>query len=68
MRTFLAFVCPPAAVLLLGKPSQGAVNCLLTRMLYLPGLLHALSVVGQYETERRNETLMRLISRYERAV
>jgi uncharacterized membrane protein YqaE (UPF0057 family) len=66
MRTFLAFVCPPAAVLLHGNPSQGAVNCLLTLMLYLPGVLHALSVVGQYETDRRNETLMRLISRYEK--
>ncbi len=66
MRTFLAFVCPPAAVLLHGNPSQTAVNCLLTLMLYLPGVLHALYVVGQYQTERRNETLMRLIGRYER--
>jgi hypothetical protein len=29
-------------------------------------VLHALSVVGRYETERRNETLMRVIARYER--
>jgi uncharacterized membrane protein YqaE (UPF0057 family) len=62
MRTFLAFVCPPAAVLLSGKPSQGAVNCLLTLMLYVPGVCHALSVVGQYQTDKRNETIMRLVS------
>jgi uncharacterized membrane protein YqaE (UPF0057 family) len=66
MRTLLAILCPPAAVLLLGKPAQGAINCFLTLLLYFPGVLHALSVVSQYETERRNETLMRLVSWYER--
>ena len=30
------------------------------------GVLHALSVVSSYETERRNEALMRHISRYEK--
>jgi uncharacterized membrane protein YqaE (UPF0057 family) len=66
MRTLLAVLCPPAAVLLLGKPAQGATNLFLTTLLYVPGMIHALSVVSQYETDRRNETLMRLVSRYER--
>jgi hypothetical protein len=34
-------------------------------MLYLPCVLHAPAVVGQYETESRNETLLGAISRYE---
>jgi len=64
MRTILAVLCPPAAVLSTGKPAQGAVNLALTLLLYVPGLLHALSVVSRYETDRRNETLVRLVSRY----
>jgi uncharacterized membrane protein YqaE (UPF0057 family) len=65
MRVLLAILCPPAAVLLLGKPSQSAINLFLTLLLYFPGMLHALSVVNQYKTERRNETLMRVVSRYD---
>jgi uncharacterized membrane protein YqaE (UPF0057 family) len=65
MRTLLAVVCPPAAVLLLGKPYQGVINLALTLLLYVPGVLHALSVVSHYNTQRRNETLMRLVSLYD---
>ena len=64
MLFFLAVLCPPAAVLVLGKPSQGAINLGLTLLLYIPGLLHALSVVRRYKIQRRNETLMRLASLY----
>jgi uncharacterized membrane protein YqaE (UPF0057 family) len=66
MLSLLAILCPPAAVLLLGKPSQTALNVALTLLLYVPGMLHALSVVSQYRTERRNETLMRLVALYEK--
>jgi uncharacterized membrane protein YqaE (UPF0057 family) len=66
MLSLLAILCPPAAVLLLGKPSQGALNVVLTLLLYVPGMIHALSVVSHYKTERRNETLMRLVALYEK--
>ncbi len=62
MLTLLAFLCPPAAVLTIGKPSQGALNLGLTLLLYFPGLLHALAVIDQHKTELRNETLTRLVS------
>jgi uncharacterized membrane protein YqaE (UPF0057 family) len=64
MLHLLAILCPPAAVALLGKPSQCALNLFLTLLLYFPGLLHALHVVEQYRTQRRNELLMRLVSQY----
>ncbi len=65
MLFLVAVLCPPAAVMFLGKPSQGAVNLGLTLMLYFPGLLHALSIVSQYKIQQRNETLMRLVSLYD---
>jgi uncharacterized membrane protein YqaE (UPF0057 family) len=64
MLCLLAVLCPPATVLLLGKPSQAAVNLGLTLLLYFPGLLHALYVVRQYKIQQRNEILTRLVSRY----
>jgi uncharacterized membrane protein YqaE (UPF0057 family) len=64
MHLLLAVLCPPAAVLLLGKPSQTVVNLGLTLLLYFPGLWHALSVVDRHKTRRRNETLVRLVTRY----
>ncbi len=64
MLLLLAILCPPAAVLLLGKPSQCAMSVFLTLLFYFPGMFHALHVVGQYRTTRRNEILMRLASRY----
>jgi uncharacterized membrane protein YqaE (UPF0057 family) len=64
MYHILAILCPPAAVLLLGKPSQTALNLGLTLLLYFPGVWHALSVVDQHKTQRRNDTLTRLVTRY----
>jgi uncharacterized membrane protein YqaE (UPF0057 family) len=61
MLTVLAVLCPPAAVIAIGKPSQGVLNLGLTLLLYFPGLLHALVIIGQYKTHQRNETLMRLV-------
>jgi uncharacterized membrane protein YqaE (UPF0057 family) len=64
MLYLLAVLCPPAAVLFTGKPGQAAANVGLTLLLYFPGLAHALSVVGQYRVQRRNETLTRLVTTY----
>jgi uncharacterized membrane protein YqaE (UPF0057 family) len=63
MLTLLAILCPPLAVLLVGRPSQAAANVGLTLLLFVPGARHALAVVDQYETARRNATLLRLIVR-----
>ena len=60
MLTALAVLCPPLAVLAAGRLSQAAANVGLTAALYVPGLLHALAVVRRHQTDRRNETIMRL--------
>jgi uncharacterized membrane protein YqaE (UPF0057 family) len=44
MRYLLAFLMPPAAVLLCRRPGQAGVNVLLTACLYLPGVAHALLI------------------------
>lgn len=64
MRSLLATLCPPAAVLASGRSSQAAVNLGLTLCFFIPGVLHAWSVVGGYKSHRRNETLMRLAEKY----
>jgi uncharacterized membrane protein YqaE (UPF0057 family) len=65
MLSLLAILCPPAAVILTGRPSQAAVNLVLTLLFYFPGLFHALWVVGEHKTRQRNETLVRLVALYE---
>jgi uncharacterized membrane protein YqaE (UPF0057 family) len=64
MRSLLATLCPPAAVLASGRTSQAAINLGLTLCFFVPGVLHALSVVGGYKLQRRNEMLMRLAEKY----
>ena len=47
MLLLLAVLCPPLAVLTVGRPTQAAVNVGLTTLLYLPGLVHALRTTLQ---------------------
>lgn len=60
MLLALAVVCPPLAVLIAGRPYQAALNLAFTLFFYLPGFVHAWAVVSRHETDRRNETVMRL--------
>lgn len=60
MRWLLCFL-PPLAVLSCGKPFQFILSCLLTACLYVPGVIHAFAVVGQYHADKRNEQLIRAI-------
>jgi uncharacterized membrane protein YqaE (UPF0057 family) len=62
MFYLLAVLCPPAAVLAVGRPSQAALNLGLTTLLYVPGLVHALGAVDRYNVERRNEALLRAVA------
>lgn len=59
MRYLLAIVFPPAAVLLCGKPVQSMLNAVLTLLLWVPGMLHALFVVNGYHSDRRFDELLR---------
>jgi uncharacterized membrane protein YqaE (UPF0057 family) len=63
MRSLLAVVCPPLAVLASGTPWQAAANAGLTLLLFVPGVVHALSVVDRYNVERQYESVFRALER-----
>jgi uncharacterized membrane protein YqaE (UPF0057 family) len=65
MLPLLALTCPPLAVLIAGRRSQAALNVLLTLLLYVPGVVHALTVVDRHNTDRRNAALLRAVALYE---
>jgi uncharacterized membrane protein YqaE (UPF0057 family) len=59
----VAILMPPLAVLLAGKPFQALFNLILTLMLYLPGLIHALLVVNNHYADRRTARIVREMRR-----
>ena len=63
MRYLLAILLPPIAVLSCGKPFQAIVNLVLTLFLWVPGAVHALFVVHDYNENRRADRLIRAIGR-----
>jgi uncharacterized membrane protein YqaE (UPF0057 family) len=54
----LAILFPPLAVLICGKPLQALLNILLTALFILPGIIHALVVVGNRNAERRHKQML----------
>jgi uncharacterized membrane protein YqaE (UPF0057 family) len=67
MRYFLAIVLPPAAVLMCGKPIQFLLNCLLTLLLWIPGMIHALMVVSSHKADKRTDKIVRAIKQSARS-
>jgi len=61
MRYFLAIVFPPLAVLLCGKPIQALLNFLLTLLLVVPGIVHALLVVHSHLADKWTSKLTRAV-------
>ncbi len=59
MLYILAILLPPLAVLLCGKPWQALLNIALSLMIYFPGMLHALFVVHNHYSDKRQERLIR---------
>jgi uncharacterized membrane protein YqaE (UPF0057 family) len=64
MLMLLAVLCPPLAVLATGRPVATLLNIGLTLCFFVPGVLHALSIVEQHATDRRNEALLRTLASY----
>jgi uncharacterized membrane protein YqaE (UPF0057 family) len=62
LRSLLAIICPPLAVLASGTRTQVVLNTGLTLLLFIPGIIHALSIVDQYNVERRYENVMRALT------
>jgi uncharacterized membrane protein YqaE (UPF0057 family) len=59
----IAILLPPLAVLLAGKPVQAIINLGLTRLLWVPGMLHALFVVHNCSAEKRQDWLVEAVRR-----
>lgn len=61
MLYLLAILLPPVAVLMAGKPGQALLNVLLTLLLWIPGMIHALLVVNNYYADKRTGRLEKAI-------
>ncbi len=57
MRYLLCLI-PPLAVLSCGKPVQFFLNLVLTLLFYIPGLIHAILVVSQFNADRRTDRII----------
>jgi uncharacterized membrane protein YqaE (UPF0057 family) len=55
----LAVLLPPLAVLLCGKPFQAVINLLLTLLLWVPGVIHAVLVVHNHYSDKRTDRIVR---------
>lgn len=49
MILFLCYVCPPLAVLCMGRPFSACMNCIFTAFLWVPGIGHALVCYADYK-------------------
>lgn len=58
---YLMCLVPPLAILTCGKPGQMLLNILLCVFGYVPGIIHAVLVVNQYNADQRNNKLIKAI-------
>ncbi len=61
MLYLVAVIFPPLAVLMLGKPVQALLNLLLTAFFWVPGIIHAVVLIGEHNADRRNRELIRAL-------
>ena len=66
MLYFVAVLLPPLAVLLCGKPFQALLNLVLTALMWVPGVVHALFVVNNHYADQRTERVIRSMRAPER--
>lgn len=59
MLYLLAIILPPVAVLLTGRPFQALLNVLLTLLVWIPGVVHAILVVNEYKADKRADRISR---------
>ncbi|WP_423408005.1 YqaE/Pmp3 family membrane protein [Heyndrickxia sp. MSNUG] len=62
MIYLLAFILPPVAVLLKGKPFQALLNLVLTLFFWLPGVIHAWIVINGANADKRMKKQAKLIA------
>ncbi len=66
MLYLLAILFPPAAVLLCGKPVQFLLNCGLTLLLWIPGVIHAMLVVSSHHADKRTDRMIKAMKQQDR--
>lgn len=63
MKYFFAIFLPPVAVLLCGKPGSFLLNLILTLCGWVPGVVHAIIVVGSYNADKRTDRIVDALKR-----
>ncbi len=59
MRYFLCIILPPLAVLTTGRVGAFILSIILTICFWIPGVIHAILIVSNYNADKRNEKLIR---------
>jgi len=55
----LCYICPPLAVLLMGRPFSAFLNLILTTIFFwIPGIKHALSCYADYKLQQQHSNLV----------
>jgi len=62
MKTLVAILCPPVAVLFTGRPLSALLNVVLTLFFWIPGIIHALIVQSADANERRHAEMMSAVT------
>lgn len=62
MILFLCYVCPPLAVLLMGRPFSCVLNMFLTGFLWVPGIGHALVCYADYKSDKSINKITKAIN------
>lgn len=63
MILLLCYLCPPLAVMMMGRPFAAALNFCLTMFLFwVPGVKHALVVYADWLTEKRHNAMVQTIN------
>lgn len=59
MRYFLCIILPPIAVLTTGKIGAFFLNLVLTILVWIPGVIHAILVTNKYYADKRHKELLK---------
>ncbi len=60
MKTILALICPPLAVVLTGRPLTAVLTLALTLLFWVPGMIHAMLIVSHDFKEERDGAVLPL--------
>jgi uncharacterized membrane protein YqaE (UPF0057 family) len=63
MLYVLAFLFPPIAVLMCGRPLAFLVNLILCLCFWVPGVIHAFYIVNQHLQEKQTQQIVEAIEK-----